>query len=128
MLNLKGKYPGPRRLYPEGFCSLISLCFVSTTLHSHICAANRQQLSLRIMFGLINRTLLLWLNGLFWKGAHGLITVDDLPSIDEELKSASLRQHMNFAWNKRRKFLGYLSPGPNAFKVGANRDGHLFSR
>jgi hypothetical protein len=56
------------------------------------------------MFGLINRTLLLWLNGLFWKGAHGLITVDDLPGIDEELESARLRQHMNLSWNKRRKF------------------------
>jgi hypothetical protein len=77
------------------------------------------------MYGIVNRTLLLWLNGLFLKGSHGRITLDDLPAIDEGLKSASLRQRINVSWNKRCKFVASYSVSLTS-KVGANRGWRLF--
>ncbi|KAG0653052.1 abc multidrug transporter B [Hyphodiscus hymeniophilus] len=51
--------------------------------------------------GIINRSLLWWLNSLFRVGLKGIISQDDLFELDSELKSDNVGRKLREAWEKR---------------------------
>jgi ATP-binding cassette, subfamily C (CFTR/MRP), member 1 len=53
--------------------------------------------------GIISRSFLWWLNGIFYKGSRSLISVDDLYHLDQQLASVTLNQKIHDAWDSRRK-------------------------
>lgn len=48
--------------------------------------------------GVISRSMLWWLNGLFWHAARNLITVDDLGTIHEKFDSDTLLATLEARW------------------------------
>lgn len=51
--------------------------------------------------GVLNRSLFLWLNGLFWKGFKSLLSVDTLVALDNEITLASEpSQQLVERWNR----------------------------
>ncbi|PHH93023.1 hypothetical protein CDD83_2133 [Cordyceps sp. RAO-2017] len=53
--------------------------------------------------GIVNRSLLWWLNDLFRRGLHSTLTLDDLYPLDPQLASAALGTRMQRAWAQRRR-------------------------
>ncbi|KAF6821893.1 ABC multidrug transporter [Colletotrichum plurivorum] len=53
--------------------------------------------------GPLNRSVFGWLNPLFFRGARGLLRVDDLGSIDRKFDSARLLSALGSAWNAADK-------------------------
>lgn len=51
--------------------------------------------------GIINQSLLWWLNSLFFGGFQKLLSADDLYMIDNELSSERLRNNIQVVWNER---------------------------
>jgi ATP-binding cassette subfamily C (CFTR/MRP) protein 1 len=59
--------------------------------------------------GILDRSLLWWLNPLFVKGFRILLTLDDLYPIDPALYSEILRENMQITWDRRCKtYLSFL--------------------
>ena len=53
--------------------------------------------------GIINRSLLWWLNPIFVLGYRKSLDVDDLPPLDNDLQSLQLKTKMQEAWSARRR-------------------------
>lgn len=53
--------------------------------------------------GIINRSFLWWVNGLFYSGLRSVLTLDDLYVLDGKLASASLHAAIAQAWGRRKK-------------------------
>lgn len=53
--------------------------------------------------GILNRSLLWWVNGLFRHGFRSLLTIEDLYVLDRRLSSIHLRAKVQKAWDARRK-------------------------
>lgn len=53
--------------------------------------------------GIINRSVLWWVNGLFRRGFRSLLTIEDLYVLDTRLSSDYLRAKVQAAWGARRK-------------------------
>ncbi|EED18831.1 multidrug resistance protein, putative [Talaromyces stipitatus ATCC 10500] len=53
--------------------------------------------------GILDRSLLWWLNPLFFKGFRKLLTLDDLYPTDDALSSQMLREKMQTMWDKHSK-------------------------
>ncbi|KAH8799341.1 putative multidrug resistance protein [Xylogone sp. PMI_703] len=53
--------------------------------------------------GILDRSLLWWLNPLFIKGYRTLLTLDDLYPIDPDLSSQMLRENAQKIWDRRSK-------------------------
>lgn len=51
--------------------------------------------------GILNRTLLWWINSLLVTGHQKLLTGDELPRLDSELASEHMREEMERAWDSR---------------------------
>jgi hypothetical protein len=49
--------------------------------------------------GVINRALFWWLRDLLWRGSKTTLTVDSLPSLDDDLKNASTSQSLFDKWD-----------------------------
>ncbi|KAJ6082006.1 hypothetical protein N7499_006880 [Penicillium canescens] len=54
--------------------------------------------------GVINRALFWWLRDLLWRGSKTTLTVDSLPSLDDDLKNASNSQSLFERWDKADKY------------------------
>ena len=55
--------------------------------------------------GILNRSFFWWINGLFVTGYRGLITFNDLESLDESLASKSLGYRMQRIWESRGQLI-----------------------
>lgn len=53
--------------------------------------------------GVINRSVMWWINDLLWRGFHSLLTLQDLYSLDEDLNSAELGDKVQSTWQHRAK-------------------------
>ncbi|KAI1128414.1 ABC transporter [Nemania abortiva] len=53
--------------------------------------------------GIINRSFLWWMNGLFRRGLGSLLTFEDLYVLDEKLASGPLSSRIRAAWGRRRR-------------------------
>lgn len=53
--------------------------------------------------GLLSRSFLWWMNGLFRQGLRSTLTLDDLYPLDEHLASAALSINIQEAWARRRE-------------------------
>ena len=53
--------------------------------------------------GIFNRSLLWWLNELLWKGYNGVLKQKDLFPLNEELRTAKLRDRMIECWAESRR-------------------------
>ena len=53
--------------------------------------------------GVVNRSLMWWINNLLWRGFCSLLTLEDLYSLDEDLGSAKLEDKVRSAWKRRWK-------------------------
>lgn len=64
-----------------------------------------RDLPLEQTIGVINRAFLFWVNAEIMKGNSKMLSVPDLPDLDEPLKSKELRARMELAWEKTCKLL-----------------------
>jgi ATP-binding cassette subfamily C (CFTR/MRP) protein 1 len=55
--------------------------------------------------GIINRSLLWWLNDVFKTGSKGIISQGDLFELDPKLASENAGRNMRDAWENRRMYL-----------------------
>ncbi len=53
--------------------------------------------------GIINRSFLWWINDLFRRGFHALISINDLYQLDTKLTSSDLKLKLQRAWETRRR-------------------------
>ncbi|EED13629.1 ATP-binding cassette transporter, putative [Talaromyces stipitatus ATCC 10500] len=53
--------------------------------------------------GVINRSVMWWINDLLWRGFRSLLTLQDLYSLDEDLNSAELGDKVQSIWHRREK-------------------------
>ena len=60
--------------------------------------------------GVINRALFWWLRDLLWRGSKTTLTVDSLPSLDDDLKNASNSQSLFERWDKGEIWIASGSP------------------
>lgn len=58
--------------------------------------------------GIINRSFLWWINGLFVKGSNSLLSLGDLFELDRVLSSEKVSERMRGAWESRCKFFQQL--------------------
>ncbi|PYH49541.1 putative ATP-binding cassette transporter [Aspergillus saccharolyticus JOP 1030-1] len=52
--------------------------------------------------GIINRSLMWWLNRMFVTGSRRLLTIDDMDGLDQKLCSTAVTKNAQHAWAKRR--------------------------
>ena len=50
--------------------------------------------------GVLNRAMFWWLNGLLWRGSKGILTVDSLPALDNDIRAASDPRSLLEKWDK----------------------------
>ena len=56
--------------------------------------------------GVLNRAIFWWLNELLWRGSKDILTVDSLPTLDNDIRAASNPQSLLERWDKG-ELLGY---------------------
>lgn len=61
----------------------------------------RDQWAPEQLAGLLNRTLLCWINPILAQGRRGILTEDSLPPLDHRLASRMLRYQASRAWDQR---------------------------
>ncbi|KAH8903310.1 ABC transporter [Coniochaeta sp. PMI_546] len=61
----------------------------------------REQWAPEQLAGLLNRTLLCWINPILAQGRRGILTEDSLPPLDHRLASRMLRYQASRAWDQR---------------------------
>lgn len=54
--------------------------------------------SIETTAGVFNRSIFWWLNGLLLKGSRTTLTIDSLPTLDDELKEAANAQSLTEKW------------------------------
>ncbi|KAH8658409.1 hypothetical protein BX600DRAFT_469082 [Xylariales sp. PMI_506] len=62
-----------------------------------------QELPVEQTIGVVNKAFLFWINDLILLGNAKILSVTDLPALDDPLKSEPLRQRMEAAWAKASK-------------------------
>ncbi|KAF2715971.1 P-loop containing nucleoside triphosphate hydrolase protein [Polychaeton citri CBS 116435] len=70
---------------------------------------NRGQWPPEQLAGMINRTTLWWINSILVLGNRRILTMDNLPPIDQELSSETLRLRALQTWDQRAKPEGKLT-------------------
>lgn len=50
--------------------------------------------------GVLNRAIFWWLNELLWRGSKDILTVDSLPTLDNDIRAASNPQSLLERWEK----------------------------
>ncbi|KAM5429329.1 hypothetical protein McanCB56680_000032 [Microsporum canis] len=84
------------------------LCFVLEVIEKrHLLKPKWKDASPEATSGVINRSLFLWLNGLFIKGCRALLTVNVLTPLDDELLAASEPSALLKRWEKTDKTRRY---------------------
>lgn len=68
--------------------------------------------SIETTAGVFNRSLFWWLNGLLQKGSKTTLTIDSLPTLDDELKEAANARSLSEKW-KDGTVKVTLTPGNN---------------
>ncbi|CAI7570859.1 unnamed protein product [Penicillium viridicatum] len=54
--------------------------------------------------GVLNRAIFWWLNELLWRGSKDILTVDSLPTLDNDIRAASNPQSLLERWDKANKY------------------------
>jgi hypothetical protein len=65
-----------------------------------------------------NRSLFLWVNPFLWKGYRGVLAVDTLNVLDDDLVSASDPKALIESWNKKGKQFKPALPNPDRSPCG----------
>ena len=63
-----------------------------------------RNLSPEVTAGIINRTFFWWINSLFKTGYRKVLSIQDLPVLDDELSSARLQAKLKSEWGNAREF------------------------
>jgi hypothetical protein len=87
-------------LFAVGWLGKVIILVLESTEKRSLLKKPYEGCSLESTASTFNRALLWWLNGLLWKGSKTTLTVDNLPALDDALKTASNPEELIEKWNK----------------------------
>ncbi|KAI0194204.1 putative ABC transporter [Astrocystis sublimbata] len=96
--------PIPRFLpavFTAGLVAKIVVCYVEARSKKLALLPPYRQLSPEDLAGLYSRTILWWINPMFWVGYKGTLSFESLYSIDSDLSSSQLEHDFTERWEKR---------------------------
>ena len=100
-LYLKGQADPVADVFAANWILRLVLLFVESCSKTAYFKPGYQTLPPESTSGIVNRSLLWWLNRLFSIGSRGIISESDLFELDSSLVSESVCRQMREAWEKR---------------------------
>ncbi|KAI8633154.1 putative ABC transporter [Xylariaceae sp. FL1651] len=88
-------------IFTTGLTVKALVCFLEARNKKHALLPPYRQLSSEELAGIYSRTLLWWINPMFWLGYHGNLSFESLYAIDSRLSSTLLQQEFSENWKKR---------------------------
>ncbi|KAF2668989.1 P-loop containing nucleoside triphosphate hydrolase protein [Microthyrium microscopicum] len=82
------------------FAQLLLLALESVTKRSHLKESSKY--GIEETAGIFDRSVVWWLNRLFWRGSHHVLKQSDLFQLDSSLKSQRLQNKILFSWDKKK--------------------------